>query len=306
MVLSLQDVLDTVARFFHLESGVLLQKGVQILLIWLGAWAFILFVRFLARRILTAVDDGDDSTLTAREKRGQTVAQLLRSVGRVVTILVALIFTLDVFIDVTPILAGAGIMGLAISFGAQSLVKDILSGFFILLEGQFAVGDIIEVVGKSGVVERMTMRVVQIRDLEGVLHTVPNGEITTVSNKTRGWSRALLEIGVAYGEKVDDVLAVFADEAKRMAADAHWALRLDGDPEVAGVTSLADSSVVIRTLFRTVPGAQWEVGREFRRRIKNRLDAEGMEIPFPQRTLHLRVDDARIAEALPRGPGEGP
>jgi small conductance mechanosensitive channel len=304
VVLSLQDVVDQVARFFHLESGVLLQKGVQIGLIWIGAWAFILGVRFLARRILRAVDDGDDSTLTAREKRGQTVAQLLRSVGRIVAVIAAVVFTLDVFIDVTPILAGAGIMGLAISFGAQSLVKDILSGFFILLEGQFAVGDIIEVAGKSGVVERMTMRVVQIRDLEGVLHTVPNGEITTVSNKTRGWSRALLEIGVAYGEKVDDVLHVFADEAKRMAADPHWALRLDGDPEVAGVTDLGDSSVVVRTLLRTVPGAQWEVGREFRRRIKNRLDAEGMEIPFPQRTLHLRVDDPRIVEALPRGGGE--
>ena len=129
-----------------------------------------------------------------REKRGRTIAQLLRSVGRVVIVTIAVLLTFNVFINIAPILAGAGILGLAVSFGAQSLVRDIISGFFILLENQFAVGDVIEAAGKSGVVERMTLRVVVLRDLEGTMHVIPNGEMKVVSNKTRGWSRAVVDI----------------------------------------------------------------------------------------------------------------
>lgn len=298
ILLSLQDILDWFARHLDVDGSQMLKGATQIVFIWVGAWLFNMLVSLLARRIQKAVADGDEATLSAREKRGQTVAQLLNSVGRVIAIVAALIFTLDVFINITPLLAGAGIVGLAFSFGAQSLVKDIISGFFILVEGQFAVGDIIEVAGKSGVVEQMTMRVVQIRDLRGVLHTIPNGQITTVSNQTRGWSRAVLEVGIGYGQNLDRALEVFREEADTLSSDAKWKHRLDGAPEVSGVESLGDNAVVIRTLIRTIPGAQWETAREFRRRIKNRLDAEGIEIPFPQRTMHLRVDDGRIADAL--------
>jgi small conductance mechanosensitive channel len=206
-------------------------------------------------------------------------------------------------VKITPLLAGAGILGRAVSFGAQSLVKDVISGFFILLENQFAVGDIVEASGKGGVVERMTMRVVQLRDLEGILHTIPNGSITVVSNRTRGWSRAVLEIGVAYGADVDRVLTVFRDEAARFNDDPAWKHRLDGKLEVPGVEKLDDSGVIIRTLVRTIPGSQWDAAREFRRRIKNRLDREGIEIPFPQRTVHMRVDDERLGSYLESGPG---
>jgi small-conductance mechanosensitive channel len=294
----LHHVIETIAAFFNVEAAVLTKKVVSVILIWLIAWVCNQLLRLMARRILKAVDDGDDMTLTLREKRGQTVAQLLRSVGRVVIVVVAFLLTLNTFIEITPLLAGAGILGLAVSFGAQSLVKDIIAGFFILLENQFAVGDIIGVGVASGVVERMTMRVVQLRDAEGVLHTIPNGQITVVSNRTRGWSRAVLDIGVAYGADIDHVLEIFKDEAKSLSSDQTWKHRLDGPVEVAGVERLDDSGVIVRTLVRTIPGSQWEAAREFRRRIKNRLDAEGIEIPFPQRTMHLRLDDERLVQAL--------
>jgi small-conductance mechanosensitive channel len=293
---SFRSIVESIAEFFDVEAAVLVRKVVAVALIWVVAWIAIRIIRLMARRILAAVDDGDDSTLTLREKRGQTVAQLLRSVGRVVVIVVALLATLNTFIEITPLLAGAGILGLAVSFGAQSLVKDVISGFFILLENQFAVGDVVEAVGKSGVVERMTLRVVQLRDLNGVLHTIPNGQITVVSNKTRGWSRAVIEVGVAYESDIDHALGVFKDEARTLAADTDWQHRMDGPPEVSGIESLGDHAMTIRTLFRTVPGAQWDVAREFRRRIKIRLEHEQIDIPYPQQTVHMRVQDDRAAQ----------
>lgn len=272
---------------FDLTGADLAELGIRIAFVWFLVWAFIQVVRLVARRIETAVDDGDDSLLSAREKRGKTAAQLVRSVGRALAIVFGIIATLNLFIDIRPILAGAGILGLAISFGAQSLVRDIITGFFILIEDQFVVGDVIEAAGRTGTVERMTLRVVTLRDLRGVVHMIPNGELTTVSNLTRSWSRAVVDIGVAYEASVDRVLEVFREEAEAFWADKPWQAKLLGAPEVAGVDELADSGVIIRTLVRTQPGMQWECAREFRRRIKNRLDAEGIEIPFPQRTVHL-------------------
>jgi small conductance mechanosensitive channel len=248
------------------------------------------------------VDDHDDTAFTEREQRGYTIAQLLKSLGRVVIVGVAILLSLNVFVNIGPLLAGAGILGLAVSFGAQSLVKDVIAGFFFLLEGQFAVGDVIEVAGRSGVVERMTLRVVMLRDANGVVHMIPNGQITTVSNMTRTWSRAVVDVGVAYGTDVDRALEVFRDEAERFAKDEHWSSKFDGDPEVVGVNSLDESQITIRTQFRTHAGQQWAVGREFRRRILTRLAREGIEIPFPARSVSLRIADAK---ALAKAVGQG-
>lgn len=286
--------LQRLSEFFSVDAADLARALIRLAGIWLIAWICGRLVRFIARRIVKAVDDGDDSHLSVREKRGQTVAQLLRSVGRVVIILIATLLSLNIFFDIGPLLAGAGILGLAISFGAQSLVKDIISGFFILLENQFAVGDVIETAGKSGTVERMTLRVVMLRDLRGVLHIIPNGQMTVVSNQTRGWARAVVEVGVAYEVDVDHALEVFRDEAAAFGKDQVWEHRLDGAPEVLGVESLADNAVVIRTLLRTLPGEQWAAAREFRRRLKARLDREGIDIPYPQRTVHVRPHGAQL------------
>lgn len=297
------EVLQRLGEILKIDAAELIRDGARVFGIWLLAWLFLRVVSLAARRIEIAVDDGDEGVTTLRERRGQTISQLLRSVGRVVIFGIALLLTFNVFIDIGPILAGAGILGLAISFGAQSLVKDVISGFFILFENQFAIGDVIEVAGKSGLVEKMSLRVVVLRDSEGVMHVVPNSEIKVVSNKTRGWSRAVVDVGIAYDEDIDRALAVVRDEAAQLATDRTWSLQLDGVPEVLGVESLGDSSVVIRTVIRTQPGSQWNVAREFRRRIKNRFDREGVEIPFPQRQVHVRVEGGPASEAVTTAAG---
>lgn len=284
------EVLRRLGAVLRIDGEALIRASAQVAGIWLLAWLAYRVVRLAARRIELAVDDGDDSVTTLRERRGQTIAQLLRSVGRVLVLVIALLLTFNVFIDIGPILAGAGILGLAVSFGAQSLVKDVISGFFILFENQFAIGDVIEVAGKSGVVEKMTLRVVQLRDGEGIMHVVPNSEIKVVSNKTRGWSRAVIDVGVPYDENVDRALEVLRSESLDFSAEPAWATQLDGPVEVLGVESLSDSAVVLRTMIRTQPGSQWSVAREFRRRIKNRFDQERLQIPFPQRRVHVRVE----------------
>jgi small-conductance mechanosensitive channel len=297
------EVIRRLAAILRIDGEGLIRSGVRVLGIWVLAWLAYRLVRIAARRIELAVDDGDDSVTTLRERRGQTIAQLLRSVGRVVVLAIALLLTFNVFIDIGPILAGAGILGLAVSFGAQSLVKDVISGFFILFENQFAIGDVIEVAGKSGVVEKMTLRVVQLRDGEGVMHVVPNGEIKVVSNKTRGWARAVVDVGVPYDESVDRAIDVLKDEAAQFSTDKAWGAQLDGPVEVLGVESLSDSAVVLRSVIRTQPGSQWNVAREFRRRIKNRFDRESLEIPYPQRRVHVRIDGGPDTDPIARAAG---
>ncbi len=293
-----RDVLQRIAEILRIDGDQLMRDLLHVAGIWVLAWLAYRVVRLAARRIEIAVDDGDDSVTTVRERRGQTISQLLRSMGRVVVFAIALLLTFNVFIDIGPILAGAGILGLAVSFGAQSLVKDVISGFFILFENQFAIGDVIEAGGKSGVVEKMSMRVVVLRDIQGAMHIIPNGEIKVDSNMTRGWSRAVVDVGVGYDEDVDRALGVVRDEAASFSTDPDWASQLDGPVEVPGLEALGDSAMVIRSLIRTQPGSQWAAAREYRRRLKLRFDRENIEIPFPQRRVHVQVDDSSPASRL--------
>jgi small-conductance mechanosensitive channel len=292
------DVFHRFLLFMSIDGNLVLRNFFRVIGIWVLAWFGLRIVRLTARRIEMSVDDGDDSVTTLREKRGRTISQLLRSVGRVVIVTIAILLTFNVFINIAPILAGAGILGLAISFGAQSLVRDIISGFFILLENQFAVGDVIEVAGKSGVVEKMTLRVVVLRDLEGTMHVVPNGEMKVVSNKTRGWSRAVVDISVPFTEDVDRALSVVRDEAAQFSTDRIWGLQLDGPIEVLGVESMTDNAVVVRTLLKTQPGSQWNVAREFRRRLVIRFSRESIESPFQQRRVHVTIKGGAEGEAI--------
>ena len=289
---SLGDILARLAQILEINGETIVRNGARVVGIWVLAWLAYRVVRLASLRIEKAVDDGDDSVTTLRERRGKTISQLLRSVGRVVIFAVALLLTFNVFIDIGPILAGAGILGLAVSFGSQSLVKDVISGFFMLFENQFAIGDVIEAGGKSGVVEKMTMRVVVLRDLQGTMHIIPNSEIKVVSNMTRGWSRAVVDVGIGYEEDPDRALTVVRDEAARFSTDPDWTPVLDGPVEVPGIESLGDSAMVIRSLIKTQPGSQWNAAREYRRRLKLRLDRENIEIPFPQRKVHVQVDDS--------------
>jgi small conductance mechanosensitive channel len=295
------EFLEQLARFFRVDVDYLARKAMSVALIWILAWVGMQLVKLIARRIVLAVDDGDDSVMTLAEKRGHTVAQLLRSVGRVLLLVMAALLTLNQFMQIAPLLAGAGILGLAVSFGAQSLVKDVINGFFLLIDNSIAVGDVVDIAGKTGTVEGINLRAVQLRGLDGTVHIIPNGQIAVVSNMTRGWSRAVVDVGVAYETDLDRALAIVADEATRMAAEEYWRARLDGAPEVQGVQALGDNGVTLRVLFRTLPGRQWEVARDFRRRIKDRFDREGIEIPFPQQTVHVKASSAAHLGAHPAG-----
>ena len=201
-------------------------------------------------------------------------------------------------LDLTALLAGAGVAGLAVSFAAQNLIRDFIHGFFILLEDQYGVGDIVKVGDLAGVVEKFNLRLTVLRDLEGKAHFIPNSQIQQFTVFTQEWSRAVVDVGVAYKEDVDRVLAIFRDEAERFFQDPEWQDKLTNPPEVLGVENLADSAVVIRTLFGTKPAQQWAVAREFRRRIKKRLDQEGVEIPFPHRTLYFG-EPLRVVKETP-------
>jgi len=297
------EFINRIAELLQVDPQVVLRRLLTLVAIWLMAWLGDRLVRLLARRIERAVDDGDDSTMTMQEKQGRTVAQLLRSLGRLLIIALALLMTLNQFINIGPILAGAGILGLAVSFGAQSLVKDVITGFFMLVENSISVGDTVEIAGKAGTVERITLRVVRLRDVDGTLHIIPNGQITTVSNQTRGWSRAVVDVTVAYESDLDRALGVFREEAAAFAADPGWSRLLDGPPEVLGVQQLAERGVTIRTLLRTHPGKQWEVARGFRFRILDRLGRERIAIAAVPSVAALGGGTSRTApvSAVPTG-----
>ncbi len=261
-------------------------------------------VRVFTGRLQREVDDPDLARKRLREQRAQTVASLLNSVGTVAIAGVMLLTVLAVLgVPIAPLLASVGVLGLAVSFGAQSLIKDLISGVFMLIEGQFAVGDVVKVGDTAGLVEKVTLRTIVLRDINGVVHVVPNGTVDTLSNMTKTWSRAVLEIGVAYKEDVDRVMEVMLDEAMQLARDPDWAPVIVEEPVVPGVERFDDSAVTIRVMFKTLPLKQWDVGREYRRRIKNRFDAEGIEIPFPHRTFYWGEDQNLLAVA---GRGEGP
>ena len=277
----------------------LIRIGVIILLAFLAYRVLKLFTRRLQRE----VDEPDLVRKRLREQRAQTVASLLNNVGLMVIAGLAFLMVLGTFIEIGPLLAGVGVLGLAVSFGAQSLVKDLISGAFMLVEGQFAVGDVVRVKETAGLVEKITLRTTVLRDINGVVHVIPNGTVETLSNLTKSWSRAVLEIGVAYKEDVDRVLEVLKDEALKMYADPDWEPLLPEEPTVPGVERFDESAVTIRVMFKTLPLKQWDVAREYRRRVKNRFDAEGIEIPFPHRTVYWGAGDSPAEQGLARGDG---
>jgi small conductance mechanosensitive channel len=268
-----------------LLSSTVLEKLVQVAIIVAVALAAYRVLRFFTKRLQREVDEPDLVRKRQREQRAQTVASLLNNIGAITISLLTILMVLGTFIEIGPLLAGVGVLGLAVSFGAQSLVKDLISGMFMLIEGQFAVGDVVRVGETAGLVERITLRTLVLRDVNGIVHIIPNGTVDVLSNLTKGWSRAVLEIGVAYREDVDRVMEIMLDEASTLAADPDWEELIIEEPTVPGVERFDDSAVTIRVMFKTLPQKQWDVAREYRRRIKKRFDAEGVEIPFPHRTL---------------------
>jgi len=233
------------------------------------------------------------------QKRTQTLASIIRYVSVITILLVGAMMVLKEFgIEIGPLLAAAGIVGLAVGFGAQSLVKDVISGFFILLEDQIRVGDVVQIAGKGGLVEKINLKTTILRDLAGNVHYVPNGHIDVVTNMTKDYSRYVFDIGVAYRENVDEVVEVIKEVDEELRNDPEYKDDILEPIEVLGLDQFANSAIIIRARTMTKPIKQWRVGREFNRRLKKKFDERNIEIPFPHVTLYMGQDKQGQAPPL--------
>ena len=269
----------------------LTENGARILLLILLAFAANRFAASVIRNAEHEIGDGDDHKTYERRKRLQTVGATLR---RFFTVLIWSAATLMVLreldIDITPVLTGAGIIGLALGFGAQTLVKDVISGLFLIAEDQVRLGDVAEVNGIGGAVEEINLRTIVLRDLEGTVHTIANGDIRTLSNKSKDFSYYVIDIGAGYDDDTDRIVEVVREVARELVQDPIFAASILEPLEVLGVDAFKASEVTLRFRIKTLPMKQWEVGRELRRRIKKAFDAQGIVIPGPQLNVTLKRD----------------
>ncbi len=256
-------------------------------------------VAVLGRWLLFRVIDRAVSGITAtplserRALRARTMGSLLKSIGTGVIVAIVLMMVIaELGYPVAPLLASAGILGVAIGFGAQSLVKDFLSGIFMIFEDQYGVGDVVDLGEANGTIEAVGLRVTRLRDVNGTVWYVRNGEILRVGNMSQNWARTVIDIGVAYSEDIEKVRRVLQEVAHQVWEDPDFQGRVIEEPEVWGVESLTADAVTVRVTMKTAPMEQWAVARAMRERIKDRFDREGIEIPFPQRVVWHRNTQA--------------
>jgi len=275
----------------------LVTNGLAILITLIMAFLALRLAKLLASKLTLLMARGQDDQ--EAKKRAETLAGVIRWVLRMVIIVVAGMMILDKLgVQIGPIVAAAGIVGLAVGFGAQNLVADIISGFFILLEDQVRVGDVVSLDGKGGLVERITLRMIVLRDLAGVVHYVRNGQINAISNMTKIYSHYVFDIGVAYRENVDEVIEVVKKLDEELRKDPAYKDDILAPIEILGLDKFDSSAVIIKARTKTKPIQQWRVGREFNRRMKKRFDELGIEIPFPHVTLYAGQDKQGQAPAL--------
>ncbi len=268
-----------------------IKNGLRVIVVLFIAWivmkVLLKFIQRLERRLLRrSLEEGEPASES--EKRIETITRLVKQGALLILWVTVLLVILKEFgVDIAPVIASAGIVGLAIGFGAQNLVRDIISGFFIILENQVRVGDVAIINNTGGLVEKINFRTVVLRDLGGVVHVFPNGTITTLSNMTNEWSAYVFDIGVAYKEDTDKVIAVLKEVGEQMLADGEFGRMMMEEPEIFGVDKFGDSAVVIKGRIKTRPIRQWAVGREFLRRVKYAFDEKDIEIPFPHRSVYF-------------------
>jgi len=283
------------SEIFKNITSWLTASGIKILGILIALIILSQMSRWVVKWLERFVPEKDSLQATEAKKRAQTLGNILRHVLLIVIFFVAILMILgELGIQLGPLLATAGIGALAIGFGAQSLVKDFISGFFILLENQYRIGDAIEVAGVSGLVESVSLRKTVLRDLEGRVHTVPNGEIKVVSNLSKEWSRAVVDIGISYRDDVDHIIDLLGQIGRELAGEEPYQSAILESPQILGVERFGESQLVIRMIVKTMPLKQWEVGRELRRRIKNRFDEKGIQIPPPHRILFWGETDKKV------------
>jgi small conductance mechanosensitive channel len=269
----------------------LMNGGLRIALIGVAGYMVIRIGTAAARRFETEMSTGSGLDVIERTKRAQTLGRLLqKTLSIVVTVIAGLMVLRELDVDITPVLTGAGIVGLAVGFGAQTLVRDVISGFFLILEDQVRVGDVAVVNGTGGLVEAINLRTIVLRDFEGTVHVFPNGEIKTLANRTKDFSYYVLELGISYGEDPDRVASALREIAASLALDERFTSSILEPIEIAGIDAFGDSQITLKARIKTVPLKQWEVGRELRRRILHGFRERNIEIPFPQRTVWLRSE----------------
>lgn len=275
---------DTLSGYLHIPKELL-----HVIIILVLAW----ILMSLSRRLIRVFHKYMHSRVNSAEetRRIETLARVFRYTSTVVISLVAGMLALsEMGISIAPILGAAGVAGIAVGFGAQSLIKDYFNGFFLLLENQIRQGDVVEVCGKSGLVEDITLRYVRLRDYDGTVHYIPNGLITTVSSRSRGYAHAVIDVSIAYRESIDEAYEVMRKVAGQMRASETFGAKILDDIEIAGVENWADSAVILRCRIKTAALEQWNVRREFLRLLKNAFDARGIEIPYPHLTVYAGQD----------------
>ena len=281
----------------------LVVAGIRVLLVIVIALVALNVTSWIANRIDRKMIERGELKPSEGVKRRRTLTNIVKySINTLILLVTVITILHETGVDITPILAGAGIMGIVIGLGTQNLMRDVLGGMFVLMEHQYDVDDVISVAGVRGKVEKVTLRMTRLRDVEGSVHFVPNGQASVVTNLTKEWTRAKLDVEVAYKENVDRVIAVLKEVGEEMGADPEWQSFLLDPAEVPGVQLLGESGVQVRIFFKTQPEQKWNVTRELRRRIKNRFDAEGIEIPFPHRTVYFGTGETgavRIESAEP-------
>lgn len=284
--------MDTVRVFVAgLDWGIFIRTGLRISLILLFAWTATRllqhFLRRLEQHLLNKSEERDEPP-SESEKRIETIIRLIKQASLLALwTTIGLVLLKEIGIEIGPIIASAGIVGLAIGFGAQNLVRDIISGFFIILENQVRVGDVAIINGTGGLVEKINFRTIVLRDLGGIVHIFPNGTITTLSNLTQDWSAYILDIGVAYKENTDQVIEIMEEVGRELLSDDKFGMLMLGPPEIFGVDKFDNSAVNIKGRIKTKPRRQWEVGREYLRRIKFAFDEKNIEIPYPHSTIYF-------------------
>ncbi|MDP3421529.1 MAG: mechanosensitive ion channel family protein [Thiobacillus sp.] len=288
--------------FMHVQLGEwrgLALTLVNVVIILALAWLALRLSRKGLARLRARIQEGGLADLE-RVKRMNTLEQVFRyAIAVIITLVTGMLVLSQLGISIAPILAAAGVLGIAIGFGAQSLVKDYFTGLFLLLENQVRQGDVVEIAGKGGLVEEMTLRYIRLRDYEGSVHYVPNGTIESVTNRSRGFAFAVIDIGVAYREDVDEVYAVMREVGAALRADPEFAGKIEDDLEIAGVDKWAESAVVIRCRFKVRPLEQWGVRRAYLYRLKKAFDAADIEIPYPHLTVYAGQDKEGQAAPLP-------
>jgi small-conductance mechanosensitive channel len=274
-------------------------RFVRIIGIIAGAYLVVKIVNLTVAQ-MERLMESKDLTLTEAQKRAKTLGKIINSASIVIVVSVSIMMVLSEFgMNIAPIITGAGIVGLAVGFGAQNLVRDVISGFFLILEDQIRVGDVANINGVGGLVENIRLRTTILRDIEGTVHIFPNGEIKQVANLTKEFSYYVINLGVAYKESVDQVMDTLKLIGEDLQKDPSFAPLILDPLEILGVDDFADSQITIKLRIKTLPLKQWAVGRELRRRIKNTFDRKGIEIPFPQVSVHFNETGRFIGQKLP-------